>query len=510
MTFSTTQKRLILVIIIAIMLLPLFTGATEVAFAAKQAYSDVLADLKKDNAFSASDYPIIENDYSLQVIQIAESTDKELFVYVYQPSVGKKFVASSINISLAVGDDISFINYKLKLLSTKDTLNKYIVENLVVSDDATRYYTISSIYRPFDATIDAAADNDNTISEVLYAVAKEYCFCVVDGKPHCSVVDIETITVTDKFVGFARYKDGFSLVSKSCDSHFVAFSTNKPIDNLLEADVYYTQQERTQNYPAGLPPSKPKFSAVEEKYSYLKHTQKVAFTGKGWGASTFKWDRIETVEQFLSENESKENVYAGALIDIYNINKLTDEGKKALREKQWVLRFAETDFLVESILGGSHFIKNTIVADVTILRLKFETDGTVYNLGVIDNKQSGSGKPGNENELKVEASQNLENFWRLFKIVLIVIVVVALFVLFLYAVVSIVIKKRQLDAIRSKKRKEKESQKIAQKQALQQVEKEAEKQVKKQTKRTSEKPQPKKPVKVTSKKAGANRKKWTK
>ena len=43
--------------------------------------------------------------------------------------------------------------------------------------------------------------------------------------------------------------------------------------------------------------------------------------------------------------------------------------------------------------------ESTKVSDVTILRLKFETDGVVYNLGVVDNKQSpGEGQqPDNEN-----------------------------------------------------------------------------------------------------------------
>ena len=48
------------------------------------------------------------------------------------------------------------------------------------------------------------------------------------------MVDIETITITDKFVGFVRYKDGFKLYVGACDSHFVAFNTDKPIDKLLE------------------------------------------------------------------------------------------------------------------------------------------------------------------------------------------------------------------------------------------------------------------------------------
>ncbi|UKI52459.1 MAG: hypothetical protein L6V79_02950 [Clostridium sp.] len=49
-------------------------------------YSEVLDDLKKDTSFKPENYPTKADDYSLQIIQLAESTDKELFVYVYQPS----------------------------------------------------------------------------------------------------------------------------------------------------------------------------------------------------------------------------------------------------------------------------------------------------------------------------------------------------------------------------------------------------------------------------------------
>ena len=38
------------------------------------------------------------------------------------------------------------------------------------------------------------------------------------------------------------------------------------------------------------------------------------------------------------------------------------------------------------------------MGDVTILRLKFETDGITYNLGVIDNKQTGGREPANDLE----------------------------------------------------------------------------------------------------------------
>ena len=66
-------------------------------------YSDVLDDLSKDASFNPDNYPAIADDYSLKVIQIAEGSDGELFVYVYQPSgVKGKLRATSINISTSV------------------------------------------------------------------------------------------------------------------------------------------------------------------------------------------------------------------------------------------------------------------------------------------------------------------------------------------------------------------------------------------------------------------------
>ena len=92
-------------------------------------YSSVLDDLHKDENFNEDDYPLIETDYSLQVIQIAESINNELFIYVYQPSgENLNLMATSINISTTPGD-LKFINYKLKFLNNSDVFYKYLVED---------------------------------------------------------------------------------------------------------------------------------------------------------------------------------------------------------------------------------------------------------------------------------------------------------------------------------------------------------------------------------------------
>lgn len=382
-------------------------------------YSEVLDDLKKDASFQESNYPERPTDYSLNIIQIAESVNKELFVYVYQPSGERKnFTALSINISTTINDAISFINYKLDLLNSSGVFYKYKVRDFIVKDEPTRYYAITSIYRPFDESIDAGTGNDNTITEVNYAVNKQYCFGTINGNPYVNCVDIETIVVTDKFVGFVRYMDGFKLYVGACDSHFVAFNTDKPMDKLLEADVYYTTQAYSSAWVmfAG---TREEFGEKADNYAYLKYTDKVEHNGGGLFAGTYTWERIQTVEDFIA-NENRDNIYHGAIIDVKYSAKLTDAAMQELQGKRWVLRFAETDYTFWT--GDSAYgTFATIVGDVTILRLKFETDGITYNLGVIDNKQTGGKEPSNETEIEVTLNKRGKTLlWLLLLILLIV------------------------------------------------------------------------------------------
>ena len=378
------------------------------AYAASTSYSDVLDDLHKDENFSTSAYPAVADDYSLQVIQVAESTDNELFVYVYQPSGhAKDLRASSINIALVPREDISDVkNYKLRLLSSDGVFYKYLVEGLTVSTAGTRYYTTTTIYRPFDETIDEGADHGNEITEVDYKVAKEYCFSTINGESFCRVLDIETIEITDKFVGFVRYSNGFELYPTRCDSHFVAFNTDRDIDRLFEAEVYYTTQSYSYSYLGGLfGHENETFGEVRDNYAHLYYDEKVEHTGDGLWAPTYTWNRIETVENFIAGEDIEQTVYTGALLNVSVANKITDEGRAALAGKKWVLRFTETEY---SLLWSenSYDTSSTIVGDVTILRLKFETDGVTYNLGVIDNKQSGNPDiPINEEHYKVGLSE---------------------------------------------------------------------------------------------------------
>ena len=109
------------------------TQGIGVTYAEESGYSGVLDDLQKDGSFDESHYPAIADDYSLKLIQIAESVDGELFLYVYQPSgQAKNLKASSINISTTINDEISYRNYKVRLLNSSGVFYKYIVQDFTV------------------------------------------------------------------------------------------------------------------------------------------------------------------------------------------------------------------------------------------------------------------------------------------------------------------------------------------------------------------------------------------
>ena len=147
---TLTKKRLFaLLAVLLLMIVMFFTGFSSlIAQAETYEYTGVTEDLSKDGTFPFEDYPAKDDDYSLQVVQIAESVNKELFVYVYQPcGLTMPLTATSINISTAINDSLYYQNYKLGLLDRQGVFGKYRVDGLTVKNDALRYYDISSIFR---------------------------------------------------------------------------------------------------------------------------------------------------------------------------------------------------------------------------------------------------------------------------------------------------------------------------------------------------------------------------
>lgn len=455
------QTFLIAACIVAVLLcaaLYPFCVAQGISYAAERSYSNVLDDLKKDTSFDMSYYPDNAADNSLQVITIAESEDDELFVYVYQPSAKTRpLTATYINISTDNEHLASFdyVQYALRLLSREGVFAKYLVEGLTVKPDSTRYYYISNILRPWDKDLDEAAPGDNTISQTPNKVAKVWEFGELNGKSYVNVREVDTIEITSKYCGFVRYPDGFNLYVGACDSHFVAFDTDRPIDQLLRAKVTFYKQEYSSSTVA-FGGTKQTFGDVVYEHGLWVDSQECSYGGKGLFAGSYTWNRIQSIDEFISSVNFEQQVYSGALINVSVASKLSKEAEDNIKNQKWVLRFLETSYELNSGMG-SYTTFSTIVGDVEILQLEFLYQGKPYNLGVVDNKQSGDPfDPVNDTNYTIEMAGWIKDIWNIIKKVLLALLIIFVLLVVIWVVSKIVgIFKRPKVVIKGDKKKKK-------------------------------------------------------
>lgn len=387
--------------------LSIYAKAEETTTETESIYTDVLEDLSKDSRFSVDNYPVNNDVYKLEVIQIAESSSRELFVYVYQSYTENAYIFTEIRIATPkVNTEYTVKDYSLTLLSKDGVLYKYRVDGLAVSADAVRYYDIVNLSKPYKEDL----ENGNVIETVSYAINQSWTAISLNGTVEYRMTELETIRITDKYVGFVRYDDSLNGLMgnfSSIDSHFVAFSTDKPIDKILEADISYSIQNVVETY--GL------FGKEYYDYSTSQRiTQTITSEDKYskteellWWKTEYEFYRISTVEQFLKD-ENREIIYRQGLIDVPEQYKMTDEGIEALKGKQWVFRFYESEYFKR--LTNDYQLNRTewsIVSEITVLRLKFDMSGETYNLAVVDNKisEGENQEPvGGESDVKIDTS----------------------------------------------------------------------------------------------------------
>ncbi len=401
-------------------------------------YSSVVADLKSSGNFNTGKYPFKETDYKIEVIGISESKDYELFVYVYVPSADKKGIkATSINISTK-HKDLDFDNHFLTLISSNGVFHKYKVNDFKVKFDTTRYYEISSIFRKYNSALgDTTSSSTNTTSEVGFAVGKSYKHTDnFSGGYDVYIEDIDLIAITDRYVGFMRYPDGgFFTLTDAVDVHFIAFSTDFKMDQLLDADLIYTATPVTITSTVV---DKPSFGTplVGEEVT-VDFRENMTYDGTGWLSPSYAWKSIEKASDFLL-SESKGQQYNLGIFDATTTIELKAGAKADIESKDWVIRFAITDYRYQENGAGTHSTTEyTAISDVSILRLAFKTDGVYYNMGVVDNKTSATpNEPSNDTSKTKTVLELEEDIMNIIKIILLLIAI-AILLPFLTPVVNI-------------------------------------------------------------------------
>lgn len=372
-------------------------------------YTDVMEDLEKDKNFDKNEY---ERDFSadsFKFITIGESDAKEVFVYLFQgynASLLSPIPAVSIRISTS--EDLNNPtpkDYTLTLLSHSDGFMKYKVNGLTVKNSKIRYYQIIQVERAFNSLIDNSSgvipmSATSTSGTVAYAVNQNWkAETQSDGTVLYSWTYFETITITDRFDGSILYPidRGFWLwdADTNVTSHFVAFSTDRKMDSIVDADITFYSVEYVRDLLLD------RLIYLEETRTFheltLRDIDSVSYEEAGIFGRIYSWKRIQTVSEFLEQEEKY----------------LTTDAYNSIKEKSFVFRFCESEYteFLEQINGSE-------VSEVTILRIKFICDGAVYNMGVVNNRVTPDLVPdGSHDEDNIfdglgdDASQWLKELW---------------------------------------------------------------------------------------------------
>lgn len=398
---------------------------------------EVLQDLRRDKDFDESAYPYVADDYSLKVIQIAESANKELFVYAYQPCHDTyDLVGTKISISYGYslnGTGLTPKLYNLRLISTSGTLDKYYVDGFKIPNDGDRYYNIVEIFRIVNSDIDEI-DEAFPKTDIAYSVGQQWFVCDLNGSKHYEMNTFNTLYVDTIFNGNLTFEDGFIWgdlikIDKPTDCWFYCFNQEDyVIRHIFDADLNYSIRDVVDTYNPG---STHEITYSNERLNQiikLKDTDVMSYKGSGLGARKFEWNRILSAEEFIKTAEAQE-------VSISNIQ------KEKIKLSQWVFTYLETDRTENtygSAITGSvrHVDKYSDLYDVGLLRLHFQdVSGNYYDLGVVndltdpDNIADGVGA--------ADFKKALEEFWDMFVKIILTIIVIVLLVLLLHFVTPI-------------------------------------------------------------------------
>ena len=424
-------KTLNLIAVFVLVNMVVFLGllaalASGVIIANAETSPEVLQDLRKDKDFDENNYPYVKDDYGLYVIQVAESANKELFVYAYQPCHDTyDLVGTKISISYGFSIDGSGLSpqlYNLQLISTSGTLDKYYVEDFTVPNDGDRYYNIVEIFRVVNTEIDGEQDPSFPKTDKAYSVGQQwYCYDLNKSKRY-EMNTFDTLPVETVFNSFVNFPNGIQWENlfgafDNCDCWFYCFNVDDyVVTHIFDADLNYSVRDAV--HGTGLFYDETEYSNERvNQVLTLKDTDVMSYIGRGLLARSYKWNRILSSEEFIKIAEGQKV-------------KFVESDKEKILSSQWVFTYLETEKRYQ-FTDRYNFTYYSDVYDVGLLRLHFQDmSGNYYDLGVVndltdpDDISSGSGS------LK-SLTEAFGEFWDMFIKVVLIIVGVILLVLLL-------------------------------------------------------------------------------
>lgn len=341
--------------------------------------------------------------------------DKVGFLYFYDKDsylteslILKMSIKSSAMLEDLEAQENKTFNTNLNLISTSNNFKKYQID--------LKNYSLNS-YRKYEFT--------QVISRALnYPISKEYYYYENENNEtkyeysNIQVIEITNQIMYEFLINESSSLENFFNIKNGSSNYFIGFNTNLKIEDLIEVDVTYKYQtisgikkSYASNYFNAMPPLSDydntpsnwrdyaiKYGEIFEASTTLKGEIIESSNNNLFKKEKMKWKNIESYKS-LSSNKSEA---------------LSTFAKENLSAYSWIINIAQYDYfykdgaIIQSsfyknlydYLGSendtnlgrrAHIASGTYVSKAEIMRLKFETDGNIYDLSVISVPVDSSG-----------------------------------------------------------------------------------------------------------------------
>ena len=333
-------------------------------------YTSVMQDLSKDVSFDKKDYPSNAVLQKLEVFQLAESANKELFVYVYQPSAEYvDFFAQQLSLSQTLSADgyEQGTFYPLRLVSSSGVFQKYLVENFVVPNDSIRYYFLSDIVGKINGSLKT------------FEVGQQWYVYDENGSTSYEMSTFDVAEVSTGFLGRVRYPSGtssFPYINQfdSFDLQFLSFNADEDVmQHYYDIELVFKAHRVTEKEYLFELFTDYKNGSVYTDQVFLNTIDTVRQSnGKFFEKQSSSCYRVSTSADFMTKvDHSNGELQKGARSDVLS--------------RAYVFSFMETSYSQFEIVDGKAYLQRDYinVSDLVSMRIYYKNFVDVYDLGLI-------------------------------------------------------------------------------------------------------------------------------
>lgn len=405
------MKKTLLVAIFS--LVASFTASSNIAAYAEEQDESLLTELRQDSNFNLEDYPIKKDEvidgkhvYDLEIMDLKETRQDHVALYIYNPTGLVTAKAISVCFDDSQFDDIKYKYYDLTLQEELPGKNiqKYLINGVTVNHNfLKRSYILGAIQRT--AYPDEEIKNESVITTI--GLKAGICFKVkedADGNVTYERLTKDVLELTNQF----RFR--FIVPNSEISSRYytqnecIVFNTNYNIDEIYDISVefdtigfvFYAKITNSDGNMAGSPGCYYQIDEYIKQYGYIDTTTYIGpkfkkdtkqhilktisaddeFGNKpGWFGKKRKWKAIQSTDNLTKDAE---------------LNKYIYEKYEEVRTTSWFLAYYDSQITIDGTKPNHWEISGTLAMDTAIVRMKFLSEGTVYNLAVVDDKATGT------------------------------------------------------------------------------------------------------------------------